>query len=335
MTATTKTCTRPDCDDPYRSNGLCHKHNMRRLRNGTTELVGPASGPDNAAWNDDPSYATMHLRVRRARGDAADHYCAVDGCPYDDSRLEWALVLERAAENRALRFDRDVPAHQGVPMAFSTDVGDYQVLCKMHHARYDADNGAVHYDPISETFMDYTPPADNPCSIDTCPDEVKARGWCGRHYERWRRHGDPLHLERTRNDNPPDTCTKQGCDSPHKAKGLCQLHYGRQARADREDAFQARERKLANQSEANRAVDMVNSTRGLADLWPCAIDPDHDGKTRWAVDRSLATSLGALRYATGRDGNPVPYSDDPTHWVAACPDCATSLEAPSSDRLAS
>lgn len=30
------------------------------------------------------------------------------------------------------------------------------------------------------------------CSIDDCGRPVFARGWCNRHYNRWRSHGDPL-----------------------------------------------------------------------------------------------------------------------------------------------
>lgn len=30
------------------------------------------------------------------------------------------------------------------------------------------------------------------CSIEGCEDEVLARGWCGLHYRRWKRYGDPL-----------------------------------------------------------------------------------------------------------------------------------------------
>lgn len=35
------------------------------------------------------------------------------------------------------------------------------------------------------------------CSIDDCSSQVKARGWCQKHYRRWQRHGDPLREERT------------------------------------------------------------------------------------------------------------------------------------------
>ena len=32
------------------------------------------------------------------------------------------------------------------------------------------------------------------CSIEDCPGPVIARGWCMKHYQRWRRHGDPIAL---------------------------------------------------------------------------------------------------------------------------------------------
>lgn len=40
------------------------------------------------------------------------------------------------------------------------------------------------------------------CSIEGCIRPVKARGWCQTHYARFRRYGDPLHLERLRIDDP-------------------------------------------------------------------------------------------------------------------------------------
>lgn len=30
------------------------------------------------------------------------------------------------------------------------------------------------------------------CSVIGCPSSVLARGWCNKHYKRWRQHGDPL-----------------------------------------------------------------------------------------------------------------------------------------------
>lgn len=30
-----------------------------------------------------------------------------------------------------------------------------------------------------------------PCSIEGCESESKGRGWCGKHYQRWKKHGSP------------------------------------------------------------------------------------------------------------------------------------------------
>jgi hypothetical protein len=32
------------------------------------------------------------------------------------------------------------------------------------------------------------------CSIEGCDDPVKTRDWCGKHYHRWQRHGNPLEV---------------------------------------------------------------------------------------------------------------------------------------------
>jgi hypothetical protein len=37
------------------------------------------------------------------------------------------------------------------------------------------------------------------CSIDGCGERAVGRGWCGRHYVRWRTHGDPLFLKKPPN----------------------------------------------------------------------------------------------------------------------------------------
>lgn len=66
-----------------------------------------------------------------------------------------------------------------------------------------------------------------------CSDPAYARSLCRIHYDRWRRHGDPLsgasrerHIESRRCDFP-------GCDNLHKARGYCQGHL-RQLEAGKE-----------------------------------------------------------------------------------------------------
>jgi hypothetical protein len=39
---------------------------------------------------------------------------------------------------------------------------------------------------------DAEPGGDRVCTIEDCGNPYKTRGWCGMHYSRWRKHGDPL-----------------------------------------------------------------------------------------------------------------------------------------------
>lgn len=67
------------------------------------------------------------------------------------------------------------------------------------------------------------------CSIDGCGMPVQARGWCHKHYQRWRTTG-------TTDPAPPrerPTCSIEGCESPHAARGWCGNHYAQwQRRGD-------------------------------------------------------------------------------------------------------
>lgn len=51
------------------------------------------------------------------------------------------------------------------------------------------------------------------CAIDICQREPKARGWCDMHYQRWRKHGNPLRV-----DPSPKLPVLRGADNP-KWKG--------------------------------------------------------------------------------------------------------------------
>lgn len=69
--------------------------------------------------------------------------------------------------------------------------------------------------------------ADNAeCSISECTSPTVGRGWCRKHYHRWRTHGDPLTLLR----REPGECSVPECEAPSKSRGWCGKHYHRWAR---------------------------------------------------------------------------------------------------------
>lgn len=61
------------------------------------------------------------------------------------------------------------------------------------------------------------------CTIPECEKPGRSRGWCSKHYERWKRHGNPYATAHRA------TCTVKDCTNRHKARGFCRLHYDRWA----------------------------------------------------------------------------------------------------------
>ncbi|MCW2848160.1 MAG: hypothetical protein JWR90_2134 [Marmoricola sp.] len=91
-------------------------------------------------------------------------------------------------------------------------------LCRKHY-----------YAQARAEFLAANPPAAKvsvPCSVEGCGQVASARGWCGAHYQRWRRFGAPDFF-------PPDLgkqCSIDGCIRPTNARGLCDQHYYRWSR---------------------------------------------------------------------------------------------------------
>lgn len=62
----------------------------------------------------------------------------------------------------------------------------------------------------------------NYCSIEGCDKSPITRGYCGAHYQKLRKYGDPRKIVRAK---PPELCTMPGCNRPYLAGGYCNVHY--------------------------------------------------------------------------------------------------------------
>jgi hypothetical protein len=56
------------------------------------------------------------------------------------------------------------------------------------------------------------------CKADGCAKDVRAKGYCDRHYRKWRKGlmGKPRHR----------TCNEKGCHKARERKGFCGEHFG-------------------------------------------------------------------------------------------------------------
>ncbi len=65
------------------------------------------------------------------------------------------------------------------------------------------------------------------CIIPECDGDAYLRGWCNRHYLRWRRHGDPLAGGTVRRGHRGESCSIEGCEGRTVGRGFCKKHWYR------------------------------------------------------------------------------------------------------------
>jgi HNH endonuclease len=66
----------------------------------------------------------------------------------------------------------------------------------------------------------------NKCSIDDCDGTARYKGWCGKHYQRWLRTGDPTKKTKLASGEIP-VCILTACGGKHYAHSYCKMHYMR------------------------------------------------------------------------------------------------------------
>ncbi len=54
------------------------------------------------------------------------------------------------------------------------------------------------------------------CSVEGCDQKHKGHGYCAKHYQRYKKHGNP--------DSPIKKCSVEGCENPYKSNGYCAKH---------------------------------------------------------------------------------------------------------------
>ena len=162
------------------------------------------------------------------------------------------------------------------------------------------------------------------CSIDGCEKPLKARGWCGMHWLRWRRHGDPGDAAPTRLP-VGDQCSVSGCARPPLARGWCGTHWSRWR--NHGDPLIALDH-LANLAQGrgpaspqwrgdsityNGAHWRTRRARGRASDYACRCgEPAVD----WAYDHA-----DPQERVEETDWGLIPYSTDPAHYVPLCRPC--------------
>lgn len=111
-------CKVRDCANAGTRRGWCDRHYRRWLRNGDPEADAPMGCPRG----DTPTYNAVHLRLKRARGEARLLDCVDCGCPA-----------------RTWSYDRSDPNQvwdsHGRP--YSYDLFRYHPRCSSCHSRMD------------------------------------------------------------------------------------------------------------------------------------------------------------------------------------------------------
>lgn len=153
------------------------------------------------------------------------------------------------------------------------------------------------------------------CSVEGCPDPADARGWCKSHYNRWKRHGDPLGGKGYRGRRKPSSCSVPDCPKEVAARSMCSAHYvlwrqygdplggpgskPRQAVVGYEGMHHRLKRDLG--SAKNRECVL------------CGATADH-----WAYDHSDPDEL------VNAEGKP--YSLDADHYMSMCVTCHNAFD---------
>lgn len=147
------------------------------------------------------------------------------------------------------------------------------------------------------------------CSVDECDRKVVARGWCHKHWSRWKRHGDPAKTLR----RPPGPCLIDGCDEEgNEGHGWCTKHYRRFWRHGDPLATS----RIVGDDEA-RFWSYVDTNGPLPesrpDLGPCHLWIGNLSPDGYAVMQMNGGTGYMARWIYERECGPIPDGLEPDH----------------------
>lgn len=153
------------------------------------------------------------------------------------------------------------------------------------------------------------------CAVDECGNPARRRGWCGKHYARWRRHGDTSvvlpHSGRVRPlRKPRNPCSVDGCDREAEARGYCSLHWKRWRKYGSADVVIRGSRRAKRQITYSAAHARVTRERGRASEYVCTCGAP---ATDWGYDYTDPDEWV--------DENGFRYSGDTSRYVPMCRSC--------------
>lgn len=163
---TRKQCSQPGCAKVARGRGLCGTHWLRWRKYG------------------DPS-VTLRPYGEYRRVTAAGYVMV-----YDPSH-PLAQSNGYVPEHRKVMHDAGIDltgvhVHHIDGDKQNNDLSNLLVLGN-------ADHGRIHgMEPTVNGYGVWAPTKGRTCSVEGCREPVLHRDWCCAHYNRWRRHGDPL-----------------------------------------------------------------------------------------------------------------------------------------------
>lgn len=125
-----------------------------------------------------------------------------------------------------------------------------------------------------------------PCLVEDCSNPRFTKGYCSKHYSRWKKYGDPLKIVKPRRD---PVCTVEGCERPHESMGFCSLHYQRSQKGDLRELEPTKQRPWEERFDDNfhKTGSLPKWRPDLGPCWPWTRGNQDTGHAQLRADGRL------------------------------------------------